>query len=222
VRFEKKLLSLVTFFAAAKKVTPAPGRGAQIDRHEYKFSEKQTQVAKITNAAFFAWNENKEAPTHFDRQRSNPRPGNGQASKQTDRHKHNLTAQPQSALASNSNPRLKSPTKGAAAAPPLAKVLRTCHATPPPDRTATSNLYSRSENGAYKGTTLCGPHPVRSNLPSAIATTCASTRAVCSGKPATAMRAPPCPSCVACWQQARTQPAVKASQTSTPRAEIYN
>jgi hypothetical protein len=34
VRFRKKLLSLVTFFAAAKKVTPAPGRGELIDRHE--------------------------------------------------------------------------------------------------------------------------------------------------------------------------------------------
>jgi hypothetical protein len=40
-RFRKKLLSLVTFFAAEKKVTPAPGRGEPIDRHEYKLNEKR-------------------------------------------------------------------------------------------------------------------------------------------------------------------------------------
>ena len=38
---ERKLLSLVTFFAAAKKVTPAPGRGSQIDRHENKLNDKK-------------------------------------------------------------------------------------------------------------------------------------------------------------------------------------
>ena len=41
----KKLLSLVTFFAAAKKVTPAPGRGTLTDLHEYKLNEKNQNQA---------------------------------------------------------------------------------------------------------------------------------------------------------------------------------
>ncbi|GGD87095.1 hypothetical protein GCM10010985_47120 [Caballeronia grimmiae] len=62
----KKLLSLVTFFAwdqskalkrqlwsTAKKVTPAPGRGELIHRHEYKLNEKRTPraAAQKTKAA---------------------------------------------------------------------------------------------------------------------------------------------------------------------------
>jgi len=47
----EKLLSLVTFFAAAKKVTLAPGRGALIDRHELKQSDaKDTKAQTSQNA----------------------------------------------------------------------------------------------------------------------------------------------------------------------------
>jgi hypothetical protein len=41
-------VSLVTFFAAAKKVTAAPHRAEPIDRHEFRISQKsQTDEFRI-------------------------------------------------------------------------------------------------------------------------------------------------------------------------------
>ncbi|WP_250453848.1 hypothetical protein [Caballeronia sp. ATUFL_M2_KS44] len=45
----KKLLSLVTFFAAAKKVTPAPGRGELIDRREKTKKRRNEETKKRRN-----------------------------------------------------------------------------------------------------------------------------------------------------------------------------
>jgi hypothetical protein len=45
----EKLLSLVTFFAAAMKVTAAPHRGEQIDRERYKFHGSKTASNGLRN-----------------------------------------------------------------------------------------------------------------------------------------------------------------------------
>ena len=42
IRMPEKLLSLVTFFAAAKKVTAAPHRGELIDREQSKFHRSRS------------------------------------------------------------------------------------------------------------------------------------------------------------------------------------
>ena len=61
----KKLLSLVTFFAAAKKVTPAPGRGALIDRHEKKNQKKISEFIFELLVPWINAHQHNPRPIHF-------------------------------------------------------------------------------------------------------------------------------------------------------------